>query len=97
MEYILANAKEVLRMTIHELATKAEASSAAVVRFCRSLGIEGFPALKIRLSAEVSDPELQKINKKIINFLEMLKERISEEDFDQVEKLFDLQSDSSSI
>ncbi|WP_339248621.1 hypothetical protein [Paenibacillus sp. FSL F4-0243] len=50
-EYILANAKEVLHMTIHELATKAEASSAAVVR--RSLGIEGFPALKIRLSAEV--------------------------------------------
>lgn len=32
-EYILANAKEVLHMTIHELATKAEASSAAVVRF----------------------------------------------------------------
>ncbi|MEK4143248.1 hypothetical protein [Paenibacillus sp. FSL L8-0333] len=41
-EYILANAKEVLHMTIHELATKAEASSAAVVRFCRSLGIDGF-------------------------------------------------------
>ncbi|WP_262495728.1 DUF6809 family protein [Paenibacillus sp. B2(2019)] len=40
---------------------------------------------------------MQKINKKIINFLEMLKERLSEEDFDQVEKLFDLQSDSSSI
>ncbi|WP_305953482.1 MurR/RpiR family transcriptional regulator [Paenibacillus odorifer] len=54
-EYILANAKEVLHMTIHELATKAEASSAAVVRFCRSLGIEGFPALKIRLSAEVEN------------------------------------------
>ncbi|MNP78673.1 hypothetical protein D3C76_1763450 [compost metagenome] len=44
-----------------------------------------------------NDPELQKINQKIINFLEMLKERLSEEDFDQVEKLFDLQSDSSSI
>lgn len=56
-EYILANAKEVLNMTIHELATKAEASSAAVVRFCRSLGIEGFPALKIRLSAEVENTQ----------------------------------------
>ncbi|WP_445670754.1 DUF6809 family protein [Paenibacillus sp. FSL R5-0914] len=40
---------------------------------------------------------MQKINQKIINFLEILKERLSEEDFDQVEKLFDLQSDSSSI
>ncbi|WP_405114343.1 MurR/RpiR family transcriptional regulator [Paenibacillus sp. FSL K6-1217] len=54
-EYILANAKEVMHMSIHELAAKAEASSAAVVRFCRSLGIEGFPALKIRLSAEVEN------------------------------------------
>lgn len=54
-EYILANAKEVMHMTIHDLATKAEASSAAVVRFCRSLGIEGFPALKIRLSAEIEN------------------------------------------
>lgn len=57
VEYILVNAKEVLHMTIHELATKAEAISAAVVRFCRSLGIEGFPALKIRLSAEVENTQ----------------------------------------
>lgn len=41
-EYILANAKEVMFMTIHELAKNAEASSAAVVRFCRSLGMRVF-------------------------------------------------------
>ncbi|MNO57115.1 putative HTH-type transcriptional regulator YbbH [compost metagenome] len=56
-EYILANAKEVMHMTIHELAKKAEASSAAVVRFCRSLGIDSFPTLKIRLSAEVENTQ----------------------------------------
>ncbi|WP_245237893.1 DUF6809 family protein [Paenibacillus etheri] len=44
-----------------------------------------------------SDPELQEINQKITDFLHLLKERLSEEDFDQVEKLFDLQSDSSSL
>lgn len=54
-EYILANAKEVMHMSIHELAAEADASSAAVVRFCRSIGIDGFPALKIRLSAEVEN------------------------------------------
>ena len=54
-EYILANAKDVMYMSIHELAKKADASSAAVVRFCRSLGTDGFPALKIRLSAEVEN------------------------------------------
>ncbi|MGO4953439.1 DUF6809 family protein [Paenibacillus sp. DRB1-1] len=44
-----------------------------------------------------SDPELQKINQKITDFLELFKERLSEEEFDQVEKLYDLQSDSSSL
>ncbi|MCI0767799.1 hypothetical protein LOK41_23955 [Bacillus sp. TL12] len=45
--------KEVTQMTIHQLAKEAEASSAAVVRFCRSLGVTGFPDLKARLYAEV--------------------------------------------
>lgn len=52
-EYILAHPKEVTKMTIHQLAKEAEASSAAVVRFCRSLGVTGFPDLKARLFAEI--------------------------------------------
>ncbi|NQX46114.1 hypothetical protein HQN87_12300 [Paenibacillus tritici] len=44
-----------------------------------------------------SNPELQKIDQKIIDSLQMLKERLSAKDFDQVEKLFDLQSDSNSL
>lgn len=52
-QYILSHTKEVTQMTIHQLAKDAEASSAAVVRFCRSLGVTGFPDLKARLYAEV--------------------------------------------
>lgn len=52
-QYILLNGKEVVNMTVHELAKEAGASSAAVVRFCRSLGVAGFPTLKVRLSAEL--------------------------------------------
>ncbi|MDM5155926.1 MurR/RpiR family transcriptional regulator [Bacillus sp. DX1.1] len=52
-EYILSHTKEVTHMTIHQVAKEAEASSAAVVRFCRSLGVTGFPDLKARLYAEV--------------------------------------------
>ncbi|PGC51564.1 MurR/RpiR family transcriptional regulator [Bacillus toyonensis] len=52
-EYILSHKKEVTQMTIHKLAKEAETSSAAVVRFCRSLGVTGFPDLKARLYAEV--------------------------------------------
>ncbi|MEK3684429.1 DUF6809 family protein [Paenibacillus sp. FSL R10-2736] len=44
-----------------------------------------------------NDPELQKINQKTIDLLQMLKARLSEEDFDQVEMLYDLQSDSNSL
>ncbi|MEK3699068.1 DUF6809 family protein [Paenibacillus sp. FSL R10-2199] len=44
-----------------------------------------------------NDPELQKINQKTIDLLQMLKARLSEEDFDLVEMLYDLQSDSSSL
>lgn len=44
-----------------------------------------------------SDPEFQKINQKITEFLQMLKEQFSEEEFEQVDKLLDLQSDSNSL
>lgn len=44
-----------------------------------------------------NDPEMQKINQRIIDSLQMLKERLSEEDFDQVDELLNLQSDSSSL
>lgn len=44
-----------------------------------------------------SDPEFQKINQKITESLQMLKEQYSEEEFEQVEKLIDLQSDSNSM
>ncbi|WP_438497658.1 DUF6809 family protein [Paenibacillus sp. IHBB 3054] len=44
-----------------------------------------------------NDPEFQKINQKITESMQILKEYFSEEDFEQVEKLFDLQSDSNSL
>ncbi len=54
-EYILENKKDIISMTITELAEKSGTSSAAVVRLCRSIGISGFPNLKIRLSALVQN------------------------------------------
>ena len=50
--YVVNHPKKVLSMTIHELARQSETSSAAVVRLCRTLGIDGFPNLKMQLSAE---------------------------------------------
>lgn len=38
--------------TITDLATAAETSEATVVRFCRSVGLTGYPELRIRLATE---------------------------------------------
>lgn len=51
-KYILACSKDVLYMNINEVAKKSKSSSAAVVRFCKSVGVENFGNLKVRLSAE---------------------------------------------
>ncbi|MEH6941109.1 MurR/RpiR family transcriptional regulator [Bacillus sp. JJ722] len=58
-QYILDHPKEVIRMTIHELAEQAKASSSAVTRFCHSIEINSFSELKVSLSSQISqgDPE----------------------------------------
>lgn len=44
-----------------------------------------------------NDPDSRRINQQIIDSLEMLKERLSQEDFDQVEELLELHSESCSL
>lgn len=44
-----------------------------------------------------NDPELRKINQKITESIQMLKDQFSKEDFQQVEKLLDLLIDSNSL
>ncbi|MCK1991204.1 MurR/RpiR family transcriptional regulator [Peribacillus muralis] len=56
-QYILDNPNEIIRMTIHELAANAEASSSAVTRFCRSIKVNSFSELKVSLSSLISQPE----------------------------------------
>jgi len=51
-EYVVENPQEILYMNISELAEKSNSSAAAVVRFCKSVGIENFGNLKIKLSAQ---------------------------------------------
>ena len=53
-KYILECSKDVLYMNIKELAKKSKSSSAGVVRFCKSIGVENFGNLKVRLSAELT-------------------------------------------
>lgn len=53
-QYILDHSDSIVRLTVHELAAHANASSAAVIRLCRSIGVAGFSELKLSLSSQVS-------------------------------------------
>ncbi|MEV4626306.1 MurR/RpiR family transcriptional regulator [Micromonospora sp. NPDC049523] len=52
--FILSDPAEAARRTITDLAAAAETSEATVVRFCRSVGLTGYPQLRIRLAAEAA-------------------------------------------
>ncbi len=52
-KYILNHHKEVVDMTVSELATASGVSEASVSRFCRKVGLKGFHQLKIGLAKEM--------------------------------------------
>ncbi len=47
----VGNPGEAARWTISELAERAETSGTTIVRFCRAVGLDGYPALRIALAA----------------------------------------------
>lgn len=68
-QYILENPKDIVRMTIYELADHANASSSAVTRFCHSIKVNSFSELKVSLSSLISQPE-----KKVSMTLSLMKQ-----------------------
>ena len=54
-EFILENANEIVKMSIGKIAMQANVSDPTVVRFCRSLGFEGFKEFKIKLTQELAN------------------------------------------
>jgi DNA-binding MurR/RpiR family transcriptional regulator len=51
---VVSDPADAARRTITDLATAAETSEATVIRFCRSVGMEGYPQLRIQLAAEAA-------------------------------------------
>ncbi|PEJ58808.1 RpiR family transcriptional regulator [Bacillus sp. AFS002410] len=56
-KFVLSSPNEVMFMNVHELAAQSSSSSASVVRFCRSMGLKGFPELKVALSADLAQEQ----------------------------------------
>lgn len=53
--YVLEDPKGVTQLTVTQLAENCEVAPSAVVRFCQSVGVEGFGRLKIALAGELGD------------------------------------------
>ncbi|MBQ0141058.1 MAG: MurR/RpiR family transcriptional regulator [Kurthia sp.] len=51
-KYVITNKEKVIHMSTQQLAKNAGVSNATIVRFCKSVGVKGFPDLKIMLSAD---------------------------------------------
>ena len=56
-DYIMEHKKEVVDMTVAQLARASNTSDATVSRFCRRCGFKGFQSLKIELAKEVMEEE----------------------------------------
>lgn len=52
-EYILKYPHDAIQLTAKELGERSLASGAAVMRLCKSLGLQGFPELKIRIAGDL--------------------------------------------
>lgn len=50
---IQENPRRAIEMTINELADETNTSVASVVRFCRAIGLSGYPALRMALATEL--------------------------------------------
>lgn len=55
-ECVLADARAAAAMTISELAQAAHTSETTVLRFCKRLGMPGYPELRLALAAESAEP-----------------------------------------
>ncbi|WP_462203054.1 MurR/RpiR family transcriptional regulator [Frankia sp. CcWB3] len=56
-QLILSDPREIVHLTVTDLADRTSTSVATVVRFCQDLGLKGFADLKIRLAGEAIPPE----------------------------------------
>ncbi|HEY0118256.1 MAG TPA: MurR/RpiR family transcriptional regulator [Cellulomonas sp.] len=52
-EYVLADPSRASAMTITDLASACHTSEATVIRFCRELGLRGYPQFRLALAAEM--------------------------------------------
>lgn len=66
-ERVLADARAAAALTISELAVQARTSETTVLRFCKRLGLPGYPQLRLALAAESAQPRSRIVTDTDIN------------------------------
>ncbi|MDO3411969.1 MurR/RpiR family transcriptional regulator [Saccharibacillus sp. CPCC 101409] len=96
--FALSAPDRVVFMSVQELAAQSDSSSASVVRFCRSLGLKGFPELKVALSADLgqerksgyydlnrNENTTDLVDKLLSNAIQSLRDTVSQVDTGHIE------------
>lgn len=55
-DYVLKNAKEVIYLSVNELANKTHVGDSTIIRFCRSLDFDSYQSFKMMLAQEMVSP-----------------------------------------
>ncbi len=76
-ERVLADARAAAALTISELAVQARTSETTVLRFCKRLGLPGYPQLRLALAAESAQPRSRIVTDTDINEDDTIDEIIS--------------------
>ncbi|MEH7179246.1 MurR/RpiR family transcriptional regulator [Neobacillus vireti] len=58
-QYILDHPQSILNSTVNDIGVQAKTSGAAVIRLCKSLGLNGFQDLKVRIAGDLVKPAEQ--------------------------------------
>ena len=56
-KYIEQNYRDIIEISVHELAARSKISAATIVRFCKTIGVDGFSDLKLKISAMLGNSE----------------------------------------
>lgn len=60
--YVIESPQEITGLTVHQLAEKCDVAASAVIRFCKSIQLQGFSELKIELARELGSQKEEKKN-----------------------------------
>lgn len=58
-EFILSHPRSILEMSVAQLSGESGGSQAAIIRLCKSMGVKGYPELKLKVAGDLNQSEEQ--------------------------------------